>query len=263
MRFRLEKKTTKKAKKRDFSNILGGLTAIERTAIERHYLQFDGLVDYAVADAVFGGISGDYTIAIKVASRNTSGTPNFETLFAAGSDTGHSNGKLLRDTAYGKATITFAGANEAGSVVYSVAPGSVGDVNERVVAVKRLVAGGGSAQVRVVKASGVEITGSDATAVLEIPHALAVGTRVNGDTLAPGSYYGDVKFIGLVLASVEVPDAELTAWLNDDTAIGNITGIDHYWCASDINGTEIPARIGTVALSLSGPTSSDLVAWAP
>lgn len=232
-------------------------------AHERHYLQFDGVGDYAVADAVFGGISGDYTIAIKVAGKITSGRAT-AAYYASGGPSGSATAQQMRDTATSVASFAntlMQGIDTGGSATYVVTFYDVPSAGAKVIATKRTAAN--AAYLRVVATTGVEATSDDLSATHEIPDHIAVGCRVD-DSLTPNANrYGAIQFIGLVLASVEVPDAELTAWLNDDTAVGNITGIDHYWCASDISGATIPARVGTVALALTGPTSSDLVAWSP
>ena len=233
-------------------------------AAERHYLQFDGTSDYAVADAVFGGISGDYTIAIKVAGRNANASTE-QVYFASGGAGTNASAQSRRDRVSGTGASTFfIGKDTSDVTTYTSGGGGVAypaDAEKRVIAIKR-AAVAADAFCRIVSTSGVEYTLDDTSATHQIPDHIAVGARVD-DALAVVAGYGAVKLIGLVLTSAQVPDAELQAWLNATTAVGTITGIDHYWCASDISGATIPARVGTVALALTGPTSSDLVAWSP
>lgn len=242
--------------------LVNGGGAAPALAAERHYLQFNGTSDYAVADAVFGGISGDYTIAIKVAGRNTSNGTSTQTYYASGGPGTSPANQQRYDTCYcthaGDPTTVFSGVTDGmtyGGISFA---GKPADTNPRVFSVGRDT----SARVRIIKPSGVEST-SDSVVSITTPDHIAIGGRVDNALSPIANRYGAVSFISLVLASVAIPDAELTAWLNGTDATDHITGIDHYWVASDIDGASIPARVGTVALALTGPTSSDLVAWSP
>lgn len=226
-------------------------------AAERHYLQFDGLVDYAVADAVFGGITGDYAFAIKIAG--LFGSPASGVYASIGGPgaadiASHDRFYAVSGTAMAEASFN---ATTSAAIISQSMPGL-----SNVASVVYCWRSDPSSNIRVAQDSSIVHTSNPASTIPNSPDHFTVGARVKND-LVTVSNYGATQFVSAILTSGEIPDAELTAWLNDDTAVGNITGINHYWCASDISGASIPARVGTVALALSGPTSSDLVAWSP
>lgn len=225
-------------------------------AAERHYLQFDGVGDCAVADAVFGGIGSVYTIAIKADGRIT--TANGVYMSTGGPSTA-SLASYDRIYATAGNAISFASFTQAAGIVSASSPGDT--TGGRLVASWCVsTVGGATAHSRLV-VGGVVVGTADlvqANAQTKPDH-VTVGARVKDD-LVTRSNFGDLKFISAVLVDGNIPDAELAAWLAADDAEGVISNIDHYWAASDLSGSSIPARLGTVALTVSGPTVSDLVA---
>lgn len=231
------------------------------SAAERHYLQFDGVGDYAVADAVFGGISGDYTIAIKVKTPVSAGAAGSVWRYLTTGGAGLSaTAQATYDRIYRTATQKAAAGGlvpSTGSVNFSAPTSSELATETTVLALKRTAAG--SAKLRVVNSGGVVHTG-DVAATMYKPDHICVAAAVSDSLVPQATTYASAQVMSVLLASAEVPDAELIAWLAADTAVGNLSSIDHYWAASDLSGSTIPARVGTVALTVSGPTTSDLVA---
>jgi len=244
--------------------------ALDRSAIapvlaaERHYLQFDGVGDYAVADAVFGGISGDYTVAIKVASPVSSGGAgtSWRYLSTGGpgtSVTAQSDYDGIRRSATRKAR-AIGVVPSSGSSNYLLAASGELSAEKTVLAVRRTAAGGvDGVQFRCVNSGGVVYSVNQSCTMYKPDH-LCIGAAVDDTLSTVASTFANVSAIGVLLASAIVSDAELIAWLAAETAEGVVSNIDHYWAASDLSGSTIPARVGTVALTVSGPTISDLVA---
>lgn len=232
----------------------GGAVA---TAAERHYLQFDGVGDIAIADAVFGGIGSVYTIAVKADGRMTTAGGVYMSTGGPGAAALASYDRIY--TPAGSA-ISFASFEPATA-------GSVASTNPADTTAGRLVAswcvstaGGATAHGRLVVGGAVVGTGDQVQNGPQTkPDHVTVGARVRDD-LTTKSNYGDLKFISAVLVDGNIPDAELIAWLAADDAEGVVSDIDHYWSASDLSGSTIAARVGSVALTVSGPTTSDLVA---
>ena len=208
--------------------------------VENHYLPFDGVADHGYCDGAFPA-SGAYTIAIKVARRATSGFY----YFAATDGTSHRD-SCYRDT--NKITWT-------GSFSLSSGINIPNDDSTRVIAAKRDAAGAYGTGV-VVSSAGNEFSGDDVTVTYAMPTRMAVGARVNTTAAA----FSNIWFISALIATSEVSDADLLTWLSGGTA-EHIASLSHYWVASDINGASIPARVGTVPLTLVGPVAGDLVAW--
>lgn len=233
-------------------------------AAERHYLQFDGVGDYAVADAVFGGISGDYTVAIKVASPVSSGGAGtgWRYLATGGpgtSATAQSDYDDIRRSATQKARAIGVVPSSGASNYLPSASGEL-PAEKTVLAVRRTAAGGANgAQFRCVNSGGV-VYSVNASATMYKPDHLCIAAAVDNALSTVASTFGNVSAIGVLLASAIVSDDELIAWLASDDAEGVVSNIDHYWAVSDLTGSTIPARVGTVALTVSGPTISDLVA---
>ncbi len=228
--------------------------------VELHYLPFDGVADYAVADAVFGGIAGDdYTVAIKVAGIFDTGGLATKPYFAAGGPSAAGNvtqQRALTILRGGALTPQFSGIVAAtGAANYSFTVGSALPDAPHVLATKRTAT---QAKSRVVT-TAVDVT-DDRSAVPRLPDHIAVGLAVN-DALTASTAFGSPKLVSLVIANGEVSDADLIAWFNASTAVGIIPGITHYWVASDAVADSIPARVGTVPLTLlGGLTATDLVA---
>lgn len=243
-------------------DVVNGGAPAAPVAVEHHYLQFDGVGDYAVADAVFGGISGDYTIGIKVERPvfTGSGSTGYRYLTTGGpSAVASSEAAYDRIQRSGTQKSLFYGlVKDSTSFNYPFAISAELPTAPAVLATKRTAT---AAKNRVLTSDGVAFT-ADAAATLYLPDHLSVAASLF-DSLVPESSYAELRMVSVILAAAEVPDSELAAWLEYGTADGVVTGIDHYWVASDIDGATIPARVGTVALALTGPTSSDLVAWSP
>lgn len=236
------------------------------SAAELHYLQFDGVGDYAVADAVFGGISGDYTVAIKVASPVSFGGAGAGTTWRYLS-TGGPGINAAAQSDYDRIRRSATLKARAGGVVPSsgatnYSPTASGELaaEKTVLAVRRTAASGSDGvQFRCVNSGGV-VYSVDAWATMYKPDHLCIGAAVDDTLSTVASTFGNVSAIGVLLASAIVSDDELIAWLASDDAEGVVSNIDHYWAVSDLTGSTIPARVGTVALTVSGPTTSDLVA---
>lgn len=226
--------------------------------VELHYLLFNGVDDIGIADAVFGGITDRWSLAIKVAgsvSANqgvmmSSGGPSiallasYDRIFRSGGSAFYSTTSFEPDLSLANASSNPALTDDELTVVlWSLTSGA-----------------GGTAHHRVIQDGAVVGTANVAQNYPQPkPDHITIGARCRDD-LTTRSNFSNTKFISAVLVAGVIPDAELIAWFNDDTAVGNITGLDHYWVASDISGSSIPARVGSVAMALTGPVAGDLVA---
>lgn len=231
--------------------------------IERDALAFDGLVDHAYLTSVLTGIGTRYHVAIKLASamdeatangapfvlqtfgNRAGGDTNRDRLYRAGaSGSGHISGGLIAATGLDN-YIASTASQTAGRKVLSIYRES-----------------GVNAQARMISASGVEWAASPATTEYREPEHICLGARHSTD--APGGYVdlrAPIQFISLVISATQISDAALLAWLLDDAggAPAHITGIHTYAVASDAIGSSIAPRIGSVATTLVGVTSADLV----
>lgn len=245
-------------------NVFSSARNAAASVIERHYLQFNGTSHYAYADAVFGGITDKFTIAIKVNKRNTVGGSIY-TYFSAGGPgiNGGVQSRLNQIDSYNNVTARTAwfGYNSDGTIQISDTTSSAGypdDDNPRVFSIGREQATN-YAYLKAIKSSGVEVSVTDTNCVFEIPDHIAVAQCLNNSLSWPAGFWGNVSLIGLLLIKGLPSNSELQGWINGSDARDYVSNINHYWIASDISGSSIPARVGTVPLTLSGVSSSNLV----
>lgn len=230
----------------------GGSAAL---AAERHYLPFNGSTDYGIADAVFGSITGDYAFAMKIAG--VFGSPVNGVYVSVG---GPGAADLAsHDRFYATSSTAMAEASFNATTSASIISQSVTGLSN-VASVVYCRRSDPSSDIRVAQASAIVHTSNPASTIPNTPDHFTIGARVKND-LVTVSNYGAPQFISAILTDGAIPDADLIAWLDGTDAEDHINGINHYWCASDIAGSSIPARVGTVPLTLVGLVAGDLVAW--
>lgn len=242
-------------------------------AVERHYLPFDGVGDYASAigaatGVLAAGAAGRYCFIVKLKSadyglgKRAGGLTDPTTGPPSNLDTGalaayiYSSGS----TQYRHAAQTFspAGANE-GAFAYTYGTPDAPVVMAHAVATTPSV----SARGIFARGGAVLAASTYAPTTARDPQHLAVGTTIRAD-LAPAGGYGALQWVACALLNTFPDDSLIAAYsagtCHDLMAIWKPEAVHGYWVASDASGTTVPARVGSVPLTLvGGLTSDDLV----
>lgn len=238
--------------------------ALGNGGVERHYLQFDGLADSAIAPSAVTGIGTEFTFAVSL-QRPINGTtsnsaPFVAQLFgnAAGGDTNRD--RLYRSGSTGSGLISNGLKAADGLTNYSTSTASQVD-EAKIHSIARN--GTGNAESRIIKSSGVEWTASTAVVEYREPEHICIGARHSATS--PGGYrdlFGPVRLISAMIITGSATDADLKSWLlNRDARAVFGSRLWGYWTASTITGSTLPNLVvGKPDMTLYGPVVGDLVA---
>jgi hypothetical protein len=240
------------------------------TLVELHYLPFDGVNDYAHAvNAAVGaeaaGTAGEYCLVLKLNSANyttnrragsitdTTGSPSNTDLGALAAFIYQSNTNRQAVQHF-----TRAGTNE-GARAYTFASSAP-------CVVAHAYRNGSFNSQGFFAAGGVSIDSgniSGTPTVTRVPQNVAVGTTLLS-TGGVSTAYGNIQFVSCVVLNRYPTTAEMAAYSAADARDARTiwgAAIHAYWAASDASGASIPARVGSVPLTIvGGLTSSSLVA---
>lgn len=240
------------------------MLALGGGGIERHYLQFDGLADSAIAASAVTGIGTAYTFALSL-QRPINGTTSNSAPFvaqifgnAAGGDTNRD--RLFRSGTTGSQLNSNGLIASTGASNYSASVASQAD-EAKVISIARNATS--NAESRIIRASGTEWTASSAVVEYREPEHICIGARHSATS--PGGFrdlFGPVRLISAMIITGSATDAELQNWvLNRDARAVFGTRLWGYWAASTISGSTLPNLVpGKPDMTLYGPTAADLVA---
>lgn len=233
--------------------------------IEKDYLTFDGTTTCAYADACFGDIPTDYSIAIKTYDIMLDGgsAGGGGTYISAGgpglnSPTQAAYDVILRSGVSNSLMYWLGYDPPSGGTNYqkpnapaSVAPG------RKIFCIKKPITG--SVEFRIIDGAGnVEYSSNAAKTSQYIPDHIAIGVQLN-NSLSPVTQRGPLQMISALVTTGSISDYELGQWMKCGDARMVVSNIKNYWVASDLNGLIIPNRISNKpALALVALDSGDL-----
>lgn len=240
------------------------IAAAQGGAVERGYLVADGVNDYghaltAAAGAFAAGTAGELALVLKTNNSlavfpkvygqivDTAGSPSGtqESVTAA---VGYSYGDTRIDTrtwdrSSGGSTMTSSLLGTAGGVTYAMCRRN------------------GTRELRAIVArAGTTIANNAATPTIDRDAAhVVIAARVNL-ALTPADHSPLQWVAGVLLLRYPTADEVAAYSATDDARAVWPDAIHAYWVASDAVGTSVPARVGSVPMTLAGGWSAaDLV----
>lgn len=238
----------------------------DAAAPEQHYLPFDGVTDFAYADAGATGYTTQYAVVLKMATLPTTnaGWP-VPIHLSVSSASPWANNVTDSDQMPAGAPNQHrhVGVTTAGAVSFTRV--NVGQCAGAQVHMLGRDLTANTARMRVIKASDQSVFWGPADAATtqdSAPDDICIGGYLNPG-LTRNSSPCDLQLIAVVFLDSIPSDADLQLYADPDCRDARPifgSSIKGYWAASSAVGSSIPALIGTAPVTLSGPVAGDLVA---